>query len=176
MKTIRNLLVLTALCVAASAQSNSNSAAEQRYFNLEDSVQNRVDLADAELASLANDDLIRKELNQDPPIPKLTQDGLEATVVHLCGSGERDLVVIGDGEAYAGANVGPFWIIRDLPAGPIVVLSEISLGLTIETKRSNKCLNVQAIAATAVESTTTDFSFNGEKYVVTRQKSQKLGR
>ena len=176
MKTIRNLVVLIALGVVAPAQSNSNPAAEQRYFNLEDSVQNRVDLSDAELAALANDDLMRKELNQDPPIPKLTQDGLEATMVHLCGSGERDLVVIGNGEAYAGANVGPFWIIRDLPMGPLVVLSEISLGLTIETKRSNKCLNVQAFAATAEVGTTTDFSFNGEKYVVSRQKSGKLAQ
>ncbi len=30
------------------------SAAEQRFFNLEDAVQNQVDLSDAELAALAD--------------------------------------------------------------------------------------------------------------------------
>jgi hypothetical protein len=175
MKTIRNLLVLIALGVVASAQSNSNSSAEQRYFNLEDSVQNRVDLSDAELAALANDDLMRT-LRPDPSAPKLTQEGIEATVVHLCGSGERDLIAIGNGGELEGANVGPFWIIRDLPAGPVVVFSEPSLGLTIDNKRSNKCLNVESTTATAVEITTTQFHFNGEKYVVTRQKSAKLGQ
>jgi len=142
MKSVRSVLVLIALCVVAAAQSNSNPAAEQRYFNLEDSVQNRVDLGDAELAALADDDLMRK-LRPDPSAPKLTQEGIEATVVHLCGSGERDLIAIGNGGGLEDANVGPFWIIRDLPAGPAIVLSETSLGLTIDTKRSNKCLNIE---------------------------------
>ena len=140
MKIVRNVLVLTALCVVASAQPNSKSTGEQRFFNLEDSVQNRVELSAAELAALAKDDLMRTELDHDPPVPALTQEGLEATVVHLCGSSERDLVVIGNGAPFIGANVGPFWIIRDLPAGPVVVLGETSLSLAIETKRSNKCL------------------------------------
>lgn len=174
MKAIRSVLVLTALCVVASAQSNSNSAAEQRFFNLEDAVQNQVDLSDAELAALAADDYFKGA--PQPQATKLTQDGLEATVVHLCGSGERDLVVLGDGEPYAAANVGPFWIIRDLPAGPAVVLSESSLSLTIEASRSNKCLNLETFKATATEGTTTDLRFNGQKYVVSKQKTAKLGR
>ncbi len=176
MKTVQSMLVITALCLTASAQMNPGSASEQRFFNLEDAVQNPVDLSDAELAALAADDLMSKKLGPAPPASKLTQEGLEATVVHLCGSGERDLVVIGNGEPFIGANVGPFWIVRDLPAGPAVVLSEISLGLTIETSRSNKCLNIEAFAATAVEGTTTDFRFNGQKYVVYKQKTAKLGQ
>jgi hypothetical protein len=172
MKTIWNALALAAVCVVASAQQNSNPAAEQRYFNLEDAVQNQVDLSDAELTALAADAYFKNA--SQSPTTKLTQDGLEATVVHLCGAAERDLVVVGYGSQFAGANVGPFWVIRDLTAGPAVVLSETSLGLTIQTRRSNKCLNVQAFSATAVEGTTTDFSFNGQKYVITGQKSQKL--
>jgi hypothetical protein len=119
---------------------------------------------------------MRSQLHLDRPVPKLTQEGLEAAEVHLCGSGERDLVVIGYGSQFAGANVGPFWIIRDLKTGPIIVLGEISLGLTIDTKRSNKCLNVEAIAATAAEATTTEFRFNGEKYIVSPRKPEKPGK
>jgi hypothetical protein len=176
MNVIQTLLVLAALGVAASAQSKSEAAIEQRFFNIEDAVQHRVELSDAELSVLANDDLMRSELHLDRPIPKLTQEGLEAAEVHLCGSDERNLVVIGYGSQFTGANVGPFWIIRDLRAGPIVVLGEISLGLTIDTKRSNKCLNVEAITSTAVEVTTTEFRFNGEKYIVSRKKSEKLAQ
>lgn len=177
MKATRIVVILVALGIAASAQPNS--AVEQRFFNLEDAVQHPEELSNAELAALANDDLMLKELGAAPTGSKLsplTQEGLEATVVHLCGPAERDLIVIGDGAPYAGANVGPFWIIRDLPAGPVVVLGELSLGLTIETKRSNKCLNVTAFAATATDGTTTDYSFNGSKYIVSRQKSAKLAQ
>ena len=82
--------------------------------------------------------------------------------------------MIGDGAQFAGANVGPFWIIRDLPTGPQIVLQSGMLGLTIEASRSNKCLNVEAFTATAVEGTTTEFRFNGQKYVVYKQKTAKL--
>ena len=174
MKVIRTFLVLAALGITASAQLKP--AVEQRFFNIEDAVKQRAELSDAELSVLASDDLMRSQLHLDGPIPKLTQEGLEAAEVHLCGSGERDLVVIGYGSQFAGANVGPFWIIRDLKTGPIVVLSEISLGLTIDTKRSNKCLNVQAIAATAAEATTTEFRFNGTKYVESKQASAPAGK
>jgi hypothetical protein len=174
MKVIRNVLLLTALCVYASAQSNSKSPAEQRFFNLEDAVLHQVDLSAAELSALAADAYF-KGASQSPST-KLTQDGLEAAAVHLCGSSERDLVVIGDGAQYAGANGGPFWIIRDLPTGPQIVLQSGMLGLTIEASRSNKCLNVESFTATADEGTTTDFRFNGQKYVVYNQKTAKLGR
>jgi hypothetical protein len=174
MKAIQTVLVLAALGLAASAQPRSETAVGQRFFNLVDAVQHRVELSAAELSVLTNDDLMRSRLHSDRPIPTLTQEGLEAAEVHLCGSGERDLVVIGDGASFAGANVGPFWIIRDLPTGSVVVLGEISLGLTIETKRSNKCLNVAAFAATATDGTTTDYSFNGNRYIIAKQKSAKL--
>ena len=176
MKVIRNVLALATLCVVASAQSNSNPAAEQRFFNLENNVRNHVDLSDAELAALASDDLMRRELSAAPSGSKLTRDGLATAVIHLCGSSERDLIVVGNGEPFKGANAGPFWIIRDLPAGPVVVLAETSLSLTIQTKRSNKCLNVEAFSATADNTTTTDYSFNGQKYVVSKQKTAKLGQ
>jgi len=179
MRATQLIFILAAFALIASAQPNSKSPVEQRFFNLEDAVQRPEELSDAELAALANDDLMRKELGPAPSGSKLTpltQDGLEAAAVHLCGSSERDLVVIGDGAPFVGANVGPFWIIRDLPAGPVVVLGELSLSLTIETKRSNKCLNVVAFAATTANGATTDYGFNGNRYIASRQKSAKLAQ
>jgi hypothetical protein len=131
-------------------------------------------LSDAELAALAKDDMMRKELDQDPPIPKLTREGLEATVVHLHSPNERDLVVVGSGAPFIGANVGPYWVIRDLPTGPEVVLSTIALGLDIQKTTSNGFRSVEASSATAGEVFTTTFHFNGEKYVVFQRGSERI--
>jgi hypothetical protein len=173
MKTLANVLLLAALSISATAQSKPHQAAEQHSFGLGmDSglvVQHPVALSDAELAALANDDMMRKELDQDPPIPKLTREGLEASVIHLHGPNERDLVVIGSGAPFMGANVGPFWIIRDLPTGPQVVLSTITLGLSIQKTSSQGFRDIEASVATAVEGSTTSFHFNGKKYVMSQR-------
>ena len=174
MKVARTLVLLTAFGVAALAQSNSKPAAEQRYFNLVDAVQHSEQLSDAELAVLASDDLMRTRFGAAVADGKLTQEGLEAAAVHLCGAEERDLIVIGNGGSYATTYAGPFWIIRDLPAGPLVVLSEISLSLSTDPKRSNKCLNLETFAVAGSDTTTTDYKFDGQKYVVAKQKSVKL--
>ena len=179
MKTLANVLLLAALCISATAQSKLSHAAEQHSFGLGVDgpvVQHPVTISDAELAALANDNMMRKELDQDPPIPKLTRKGLEAAVVHLHGPNERDLVVVGSGPPFIGSNVGPFWVIRDLPTGPQVVLSTITLALSIQKTSSQGFRDIETSAATAVEGSTTTFHFNGKKYVMSRQKSYPLGQ
>jgi hypothetical protein len=179
MKTLANVLLLAALCISATAQSKPSHATEQHSFGLGVDgpvVQHPVVLSDAELAALANDEMMRKELAQDPPIPKLTREGLEATVVHLHGPNERDLVVVGSSGPFIGGNVGPFWIIRNLPTGPQVVLSIITLSLSIQKTNSQGFRDIEASAATAVEGSTTSFRFNGKKYVIFQQKSYPLGQ
>jgi hypothetical protein len=180
MKTLANVLLLTALCISATAQSKPHHTTEQHSFSLgmdsEPVVQHPVAISDAELAVLANDEMMRKELDQDPPIPKLTREGLEAAVVHLHGPNERDLVVVGSGAPFIGANVGPFWVIRDLPTGPQVVLSTITLGLSIQKTSSQGFRDIEASAATAVEGSTTSFRFNGKKYGMSQQQSYPLGK
>lgn len=173
MKVARTIMVLAACSLAALAQSKSKTPGEDRYFNLVNIVQRPVGLSDVELAALANDDLMRK-FSPDAPGAKLTQEGLEATVVPLCGADERDLIVIGNGGSYATTYTGPFWIIRDLPAGPKIVLGESSLSLSLDTKRSNKCLNINGFAVTATEGITTEYKFNGQQYAVSKQTSVKL--
>jgi hypothetical protein len=170
MKVIKTLLALAALGISVLAQK---PAGDERYFNLVDAVQHSEQLSDAELAVLASDDLMHTKFAATAG-SKLTQEGLEAAVVNLCGSGERDLIVIGNGGSYATTYAGPFWIIRDLPGGPVVALSETSLSLSVETKKSNKCLNLEAFAATATEGITTDYKFDGQKYVQSKQTSVKL--
>ena len=173
MKVARTIVVLAAYSVAALAQSKSKTPGEQRYFNLVNIVQRPVQLSDVELAALANDDLMRK-FSPASAGSKLTQEGLEATVVSLCGADERDLIVIGNGGSYATTYTGPFWIIREPATGPVVALSESSLSLSLDTKRSNKCLTVEAFAVTATDGITTQYKFNGQQYAPSKQTSVKL--
>src|SRR6185312_13814181 len=126
MKVARMIVVVAACSLAAMAQPKAKTPADQRYFNLVNIVQRPVGLSDVELAALANDDLMRK-FSPASAGSKLTQEGLEATVVPLCGADERDLIVIGNGESYATTYTGPFWIIREPATGPVVALSESSL-------------------------------------------------
>ncbi len=139
-------------------------------------VKHPVTLSDAELAALANDEMMKQELDQDPPITKLTRRGLEASVVHLSGADERDLVVVGTGGPFIGANIGPFWVIRDLPAGPRVVFSTRALAMEIQKTSFGGLRNIEAFAATAEEGTTVDFRFDGKKYAEHEEKSGPLGQ
>ena len=171
MNVTRSLLILAALGAVAPAQK---PAADERYFNLVNAVQSPAQLTDAELAALAGDDLMRTKFSAALAGGKLTQDGLMVGSVHLCGAEERDLVVIGNGGSYATTYAGPFWIIRDLPAGPVIALSEISLSISVETKKSNKCQNVEAFSVTSTDGITTDYKFDGQKYAQSKQTSVKL--
>ena len=180
MKRYLSILGATAiLCTASAAQSRPRKIVEQSTFNLgtdDPVVEHPVQLSDAELAALANDEMMKKELDQDPPISKLTREGLEAAVVHLHSPSERDLVVVGAGHPFLGANVGPFWVIRDLPSGPEVVLSVITLTLSIEKTSFNGVRNIEANAATGVDWISTDFRFDGKKYHVHKESSGPIGK
>ena len=179
MKMPPTFLILTLICATMTAQPKSTHISEQHVFNLgtdESAVQHSVVLSDAELAVLAQDDLMRQELDQDPPIAKLSREGLEAAVVHLGVPQERDLIVVGAGRPFIGANVGPFWVIRDLPTGPQVVLSVVTLALTIQNTRFHGLRNIEVFAATALEGSTTSFRFDGRKYISYRQSSKQLAR
>ncbi|SRR6266702_1058510 len=174
------IFLLAAFSIAATAQSKPHAASEQSTFNLgvdDPVVQRPVMVSDSELAALADDETMHRELDhRDPPITKLTREGLEAGVIHLHGPNERDLVVVGSGGPFIGANIGPFWVIRDLPSGPQVVFSTIALQITIQKTSFKGLRNIEAFAATAVEGTTVYFRFDGRKYVEYKEKSGPLGK
>jgi hypothetical protein len=168
MKILVNALVFFS-CLITTVQAKTHRTAEQTSFGLGDLgpvIQHPVQISDPELAALAEDDVMLRELDREPPIGKLTREGLEAGVVHLHGPHERDLIVVGSGAPFIGANVGPFWIVRDLPDGPQVVFSTIALGISIQSTWFNQYRTIEASAATAVEVTTVRFRFDGKKYVV----------
>jgi len=174
MRAASQILLLASVFISAPAQMKSSHAVEQRAFNLANRgsvVAHPVALSDAELAVLAKDEMMRRGLNHGQPIAKLTSQDLEAAVVHLHSPQERDLVVVGSGELYMGVNVGPFWVIRELPTGPQVVLATSSMAMEILPRASNGLKEIQLLAATKGSFTTKDLRFDGTKYTQYRDKT-----
>jgi hypothetical protein len=168
MKRLCATVIAVFAMVSSTAPGQPKAVTEQRFFGAgEDGpvVQHPITLSDADLIALGKDRLMRHVLQQDPPIPAVTRNGLEAGVVHLMGSNEKDLIVVGSGEPYHGANVVPFWMIRELPGGPTVVFSTITLSLSIKPAKHNGLNDIECFAATAVSSWTTRYQFDGTTYV-----------
>jgi hypothetical protein len=178
-RPLAGLVIAAMVCGFCSAQPKPERTAEQRAFGLGMDgpvVQHPVALSNEELSALASDELMKRELDRDPPIPKLTREGLEAGVIHLGLPGERDLVVVGSGALFAGANIGPFWIIRDLPSGPVIVLHVTTLSLSVLNSRTKGLRDIELFAATAIEGTTTALQFDGTRYALFKQRSGPLGK
>jgi len=149
------------------AEDKSSSMNEQTFFGIEGTpvVEHPVRLSDPDLTALAQDDLVKDDMKRDPPITKLTRKDLVASVVHLKDASERDLIVIGTGPRFAGANVDPFWVIRELRDGPHVVLHAGGLGIKIKKSRSLGLYEIETSAVTMGEFHTEVYGFDGTKYV-----------
>ena len=164
--------------MAAHAQAHLRQRPEQTSFGLGDLqpvVRHPVPLTPSELAALARDELMRQEMDKDPPIKVLTGEGLDASVVHLFNRRERDLVVIGSGQPFMGADIGPFWIVRDLPDGPVVVLHTLMLSLEVKASRTHSLRDISAFSANAANNTEAVFHFNGTQYIVVRTRTRPSG-
>jgi hypothetical protein len=178
MRFVLAFAVLLTIPAPAQTQTHLSQRPEQTTFGLGDLdpvVRHPVPLTPAELAALTKDELMQQEMDQDPPIRALTGEGLEASVVHLFNRRERDLVIIGSGLPFIGADIGPFWIVRDLPEGPIVVLHALTLSLEVLGSRTHSIRDISASSANASTNTTTVFHFNGTKYVVVRTRTRPNG-
>ena len=179
MKCFLTSLLCVVPVVSCVGQRQLQHWSEQRDFNLGldgPAVKRPVALSTAELNSLAGNQLMRQKLNGDTPVTSIPTGGLEAGVVHLHGSKERDLVVIGSGQPFLGANIGPFWIIRDLPSGPKVVLQTMTLALSVLPTRSKGLRDIELNASTGVDFTTTCLRFDGERYIMLKNRSHPIGK
>ena len=174
MRIVCIFAVLLATVVPARAQAKLRRLKEQTTFSIcaDPTVRTPVPLTPPELLALANDDLMQQERDQDPPISAFTGQGLEAAVVHLFNPREQDLIVIGSGRPFLGADICPFWILRDLPTGPIVVLHTLMLSLEVLASRTHSLRNISTVSANASTNTTTVFHFNGTKYIVVRTRTR----
>ena len=128
------LLVLT-LTVSSRKQERISSPPEleQSSFSMEDKTFTRgVSVPDAVLGMLRKDERVLSYLQAIDKTPQeLTTEPFVAFEIHLSGSEEKDLIVMGTG-GLLGANVTPFWVFRKRSSGYQLVLHVFAHDLKVE--------------------------------------------
>jgi len=132
-------------------------------------VKHPVPLSDADLAEIrkvqSNQPLFQPPFPlKSSEIPVPTREGLEVGAVHLNGPEERDLVVIGSGRRYVTEKLAPFWVIREIPTGPKVVLAEWTHKLEVQPTKHRGMADLLTYRDTGMGGSVTAFEFNGFKY------------
>ncbi|MEI9974287.1 MAG: hypothetical protein WDO73_20900 [Ignavibacteriota bacterium] len=94
---------------------------------------------------------------------QLPRSWFGASVVHLAGSRESDVVLIGKGPL-EGANVTQYWVLRPTSHGWEVLLQATALGLSVKNRRLNGYRDIETAATTSAQVTTVSFRFDGHRY------------
>ncbi len=138
---------------------------EQTQFSAEDeAVKRPVAIPDDVMGLLAQDPYVhRRMLHEDSPLKQPPASWYSASVTHLAGPDEKDLVVEAEGEL-AGANVTNFWIFRQLPGGAQLVLNGPAHDLTIMRSRWNGLREIELESATATKFHRVVLRFDGARY------------
>ena len=166
----RSCLILAALILAlgarsAIAQTPHNKPAEQIHFSAEDgSVKNPVAIPREVLAILRHDSMMRDSLSgAEPPIEEIPSTWLSASVVHLAGPDEKDLVIEAEGEL-RGANICKFWVFAALPSGYRLVLAAPAHDLIVLKETWEGFHKIELLSATAVSVHTVLLRLEGDRY------------
>jgi hypothetical protein len=148
---------------------------EQSHFTIQaDAVERPVNLPPSALAVLASDPAVVPILESEKiPADKIPAAWFSASEVHLGDGDERSLVVVGTGKLL-GANIGPFWVLRNNGGRVEVLLSTSTLGLEIKAERSNGYRDIEITAATADRVLTSTYKFDGKIYQLAEEASEPI--
>jgi hypothetical protein len=94
---------------------------------------------------------------------QMPDDWLLASEIHLGGSTETDLIVMGI-RGLRGVHLAPFWVLRKTSAGYELVLSTGGDGLAVSKIQRNGFRMIQVGNLTAVSLSTTIYEFDGHHY------------
>ena len=173
-----------------SQNSPKTQTREQSSFSVEleiSPIQKPAALSEEALQALAKDNHIRSCLDsQNLPPEKLPANWFIASLIHLHGPNELDLIVLPSGRlpetakgeisanaCLVGASTGGFWVLRQTPAGFQLVLSQMASGLSILKTRSNGLRDIQLYTHASVsEHAITDFRFDGIQYRLFRTRTR----
>lgn len=186
----RNLIPLVAIvgvCASVTASQNPRSVArqEQTHFSAEQAdvgvpVQRPVDLPDSALQVLRTDKRVaicRGEENLPNGIPARW---FIASEIHLDGPDEVDLIVQPrmidenptENRCLFGANIAPFWVLRQAPPGYTLVLEIDAHDLKVRATRSKGYRDIAAYAGFGGNEHSVLYKFDGKKYESYQRKSE----
>jgi hypothetical protein len=161
---IRAAVLISLLAVLLGvAQPARTQAAEQTDFSAEEeSVSKPAVLPPAVKQILADDRMVSGVLKYEG-LQELPDKWLAASIVHLDGLSEMDLLVEGEGPL-RGANVNSFWIFRPTSTGFIQILYTPAHDLTIKRSRARGYRDIEIVSLTAMRMLTAEYKFDGNEY------------
>jgi hypothetical protein len=134
-----------------------------------------VSVPDAVLGMLRKDERVLSYLQAIDKTPQeLTTEPFVASEIHLSGSEEKDLIVMGT-DGLLGANVTPFWVFRKRSSGYQLVLHVFAHDLKVENARSAGMRNISTGTATSQAGTISLYKFYRGGYHLANSKSESLG-
>jgi len=158
------LALLSASGATARHQAGPCSP-EQAEFSAEDSkVERPVGIPDDVLAILRNDEDVRRTLENEPwPVERVFPTWFSASVVHLDGPGEKDIVVMATGQL-RGANITTFWVFRPTSRGHELILKVAEHDLIVTNKRWKGHRIIETGRVTGTLLRTARYRFDGGQY------------
>lgn len=174
----------------ATQHVKSNEQKEQSNFGIELDlvpIQRPAELSRAALRVLSKDERVASCLKHDDlSAEELPADWFVASEIHLGGPNEVDLVVLPGGRlpdtppgeisqnvCLMGANTAQMWVLRDTQAGFQLVLSQIGLGMSVLSTRTNGLRDIQvgfAVGGGGYDVEIED-KFDGKSYEITERTS-----
>jgi hypothetical protein len=166
------LVVIISPVLIGAPTADNKPRKEQSLFGAEDETVDRpVKVSDSTLEVLRKDEWVLQFLKMENKSPdQLSSESFLASEIHLDGPRENDLIVTGIGRLRG--NVATFWVFRNLPEGPQLVLKTTSQSLLVQSARWKGFRNISAASPIAGYSVETFFRFDGKKYQQFRRKSE----
>lgn len=130
------VFLLMAVAMIGTAFSQNEHTLVQTQFSAEDeAVKSPVSIPDDAWAILKVDSRVRNVLKDDNLWPdQMPRSWFSASIVHLHGDREKDLLVMAEGEMMGG-NISPFWVFVDTPQGMKLVLNASAHDIFIRRSR-----------------------------------------
>jgi hypothetical protein len=167
--------LLLAGSVMASARPKQPLHPEQTHFTVEDAaVKLPVTIPPEVMAQLARDSLVRNEMeNADPPQKQPPASWFSASVVHLAGQGEKDLVVEAE-DQLAGGNLSMFWVFVPVEQEYKLAFTCPAHDLEIKRNRTKRYRDIEVLGATSSIVVIGLFRWDGTQYTKVREESHEI--
>ena len=163
-----HLIVIAFVCLGFPVSDNAQTN-KARNFSIEESMGKTVKIPKRVMALLLAQPRVKEYLENNEENKQELLDGFEAALIDLDSHGAHDVVV--KNGVLDGANTGPFWIFTKTASNYRLVLSVTAHDMTISQKKTNGYRNIAAATMTAMEVSTANYRFNGNKYRLKRTKN-----
>jgi len=168
------LIIITSSAFIKAQTLDKTPVMEQSVFSAEDQTLDRpVKVPAGALEILRKDERVLQYLEAERKSPaQLTSEPFLASEIHLDGSEETDLIVIGIG--WLRGNVATFWVFRKLPEGYRLALKATGHGLIVQRARWKGFRNISTGSPIAGSSVEVIYRFDGKKYHEFRTSSEPI--